>query len=137
MENFKLHELKKNGTQHIPDHNDQWDQSLRTQHQNHPGLSRTRIPVASSVSQRKKKRKLFVKSLCVHRWIKIKKNSVVIVGEKAEIEKEEVGKRTIEAREKKSVATLQEARKVELLLFLGTKKLFLFISFLSEWKREK
>jgi hypothetical protein len=43
-----------------------------------------------------------------------------------------VGKRTIEAREKKSVATLQEARKVELLLFLGTKKLFLFISFLSE-----
>jgi hypothetical protein len=32
---------------------------------------------------------------------------------------------------------LQEARKVELLLFLGTKKLFLFISFLSEWKREK
>jgi hypothetical protein len=48
---------KKKGTQHIPDHNDQWDQSLRTQHQNHPGLSRTRIPVASSVSQRKKERK--------------------------------------------------------------------------------
>lgn len=65
--------------------------------------------MASSVSQRKKERKLFVKSLCVHRWIKIKKKSVVIVGEKAEIEKEEMGKRTIVAREKKSVARSKES----------------------------
>lgn len=87
--------------------------------------------MASSVSQRKKERKLFVKSLCVHRWIKIKKNSVVIVGEKAEIEKEEVGKRTIEAREKKSVARSKESW---VAIILRNKKI---ISFLSEWKGEK